>query len=539
MSKFEYLPELIVETSKYVSVPIVGSLVSSDDTGFTYDVGNQKNAEYLSWYNLNSQKTTIKTRRNPTFHFGRPLQKTDFYVIPDEELCKELVELTGVSTVLPVIVPPEYDTPKKAAKYIVDNDFSYDYSKSGITYSGFMPGVLLNTRKNNNDDTLSLMLDTDMGYKRAYSKARKKDARFVQQSLLHFITLNEFIQHAVSSDNMNLNFADYIRDESNVENIKDKFTRLEFSNGKYSDLIKKVLIINPFPDNGMPLTLNAYTNPEKREAFYPLTAQVTVDILIAFYGIIRYFGYGQALSKEKIEYYEYLKETKVYKNTYDVKNVMSELFASLDKTKTGKSDKKRDNNVFNTNNAKMFSKITFGKRVDSYITEFFDTKSEAEFNDIAEVIRVLYEDVEAKWKRNDDIATVLNGFGYDYLSNHMKPTNMIALFLLFNKSSETMHGKYVRNITKFLDNNLRSLKEDDVAKRDLIADLIYEISFNIVNVVAYKASADVTIVDDDIELDEVSLPFVLNSFLSSYEIDDKHDKYDNRKFIETLRDIGM
>lgn len=536
MSKFVYLPEMEVETSSYVAVPISAVFLSNknyNERKFLYDVGSHKNAKYLSWYSLENQKTTISTAINTSFNYGEPPTKTKFYVIPDEKVCEKLIEFTGVSTVRPVIVPPEYKTPEEAAKYIVDNGFSYDY-QNGVINTGFFSGLYLNIE---NGKKLSPMLDIESGYYRLYSNLFKDDAKYIEQSLLHVILINEFIIKASSSKNMNLKFEEFISDKENVKKVKEKFSKLEFSIGDYSYLIIDTLIKNYYTVNKTPLSFIPYNTIEKREAFYNLTAQVAVDFLIAFDGVGRHFDY--ILPKEKQTYYESLQEVKVYKNTYDLKNVVNELFLSLNKNNTTKEDKKKDNNVFNVNNVNTMFKIVFGKQVDNCLEKIFEEKNVDDFNYITDNIGALYQKIENGSKRNDSITTILNSFGYNYLSNHMKPTNMLALWLLCDETSKTMKNNYLKNLTKFLDKNLKSLKNDDVKRKGFIADLIYEINYNLLNVVVYDFSSEVSIVDNDEELEKLSLPLVLNMFLNSYDLDEHCDKFNDREIVEKLRFLGI
>lgn len=540
VSKFEYLPELKVELSDNYAVGVLGKAVwsRSDQLNTFYEIpAKEKDAKWLSWYDREKQKTSINVPLTYLANNGFPVHQTVFYAFPKKELYDEMVARTGVSTTAPVIVPPKYKTTKEVVDYVIKNKFNHDYEEHALR-PGFLPSRLMQIRTKMSQGFVTgnysiLGNDENPNFQISHTETQK--------NILHIIVINEFIKHAIETENLHLCFEDYIRDDKNKENIVDKFDNFMFSTHKFSRAIKEYYLINTVRMPRHPMLYTVLDTVEKRKSLYSLTAKAAVDLIASKTGV-RFARDIYPDKKSNVDYYDNLSKITIPKTTRNVREVLTEVFLSLDETiKETEKNVDISKNVFNNANIKTMSKIVFGARINNLLPNIMNKTNDREYNEVLASVQKLYSVLEQKrWSQPISLAEVLNAYGMEYVTQHMKPTDYIATCLLYIMPSKTLqNSSQLSNVTDFLMNNLSRLEKDDYINRDYIAKLVTHIVMNTTDVVASKTISNVDILDDSIKRDDVSTDMLLNVLFNKYINFEEYNKFDLKKHYALLEKFSM
>lgn len=523
MKKYKYLPNLEVELSNITSAGVKAT-ENRNKTGYTpsgyknvYDVDqNNPNKNYISWYSEEDGKTSIgtvnaiETSNFYTGYYGD--NNLEIHIFPHPEIYKALLNEVGYTTVYPMIVPTNYKTPKEIIEYITNNGYNYNYG-SGMPEAGgkFYPNIQLHC-DNYKIDTEEDKKRRKPGYlsKKSYRQV-PHNAEETQKRILHIIVINEFVGYAQKENNLSLTLGEYLSDERNIKRIKEKFSNFAITEHEYTKYIVDFLStpgLNYKAEKSY-LRYEVYKTVSRREALLGIKASTIINTVK--YALAAF----EINVKGESEYFEQYNinmninvssPEEVIKTNVDIANSLDR-DAKNDKQQEEDNEKEPSGNngeisfsFVNKDNAGGFTKALINARVLNIVEELAkDSKNNLEIFNILLQSQEINGFLKTTSKTAfDSLVKVYKILGYDYLKNHVKPTNLAALYRLFAKPGETLEKTgYIKNVVSLIENNVVQDKNSEgyITSRDYILDLLYYIVVNKNNVAVYSSNTELGLKD--------------------------------------------
>lgn len=522
MKNYKYLPELTVRFSDNVSICVEGRKTSQGYSYWekeTFSINKNQNGEKYLFLPKYNKETGIVTLGSGSFYgFG---QYTNFYVIPNAEVSNILMEKKNTSGVIPTIVPPAYTTPEQIANFLIKGKFVHRYENQ-MSVSGYNVERMLNHTLgkrtvyfNDNDFILN-------NYVRTVDKSE------AQKRILHTIVLNEFVAYAARKSKMNMKFDDYISDNKNVEHIKEKFSTFNVTYTQHTDAIVKYTA-QSFGRIDSPLHFEVLNTLAKREAMRHMTAQNVVDFTVGVTGDYDY------TSRKLIEKYEPYSKIDVLPTTYKIEKVIVDIFNHLND-----APEKSEYDFFNTTRESVDEMLV--DRCKEFFGDYIDNTTRKEAKEVSKNINRLTSMYQPYTRNLPMLSVVFNALGEEYLTKHIRPTNLFMLSRLFVKPSETLRSSsYLKTIAVMIVDAVDGLENDEygIRAKDYVCDVIYDIVSMKNKCVVYRGMGTMNLSDmtNNFSYDDFPPYMISNILFTDYNNLDGIGKFKYDKDIKNLRAV--
>lgn len=539
MAKLRYMPKLSVEISDNVSIPLYAEMKQD---GYHHITLPDERFEFL--YGYDDKRHTFKNthgqvRDELVFRVEKPVTipivnhrqnyKMPVDVYPDVEVSKKLYERVGKSSIVPTIIPPAYKEVDEIVDYLFENDLYHDINHHGIMDT-FVARRYVNLLQ---EDNTTALIDTNLCFD---SKARyynPRDARATQEEILHLIVLNEFIGYAEKEDNYSLTLGEYIDNNDTNKHVKQQFEKFEITENSHTFNLIDFLLENIGISNH-PLKLSILRNSKRRKCMRYLTARAVIDCVKAN---VRDYD------KNNIEEIEYYKTFRVgmKEDAFGIENTLIETFRLFNKPNDS-----NDLNVFDVVDTMHTSNMLLGKRVSHFFEMARDENSGYDVDSVKLLrnSKVLFELTDSRYgaSNNEYLAIAFRLLGYDYLSNHIRPTNLAVLHDMFYHPGDVFPTEnHLNHVLKFMEKNIDNEDSDNyIVSRDYICDLLYHLSIGYENVKLNSrfSTLDLREASNNFSMDDVPVEFVLDIIVNEKDKKSDKDKYTIEP-LNYLRLIGM